>query len=109
MQTTMNINPEPLKIGSVLQARLNMEQTARLLGFAPHVIPILVAAKLLKPLGHPARNGPKYFATVCILQLCQDDKWLTKATDATIHYWHTRNHSQAPIGNYRRKESSTSA
>ncbi len=102
----MNVNPEPLKIGSVLQARLNMEQTAKLLGFAPHDIPILIAAKLLKPLGHPARNGPKYFATVCILQLCHDDKWLTKATDATINYWHTKNHNQFPPTGSRREKSS---
>ena len=45
-----------------LPARLEVEEAGWYLGFAPPAIPILIRAGLLKPLGHPARNGPKYFA-----------------------------------------------
>jgi hypothetical protein len=36
-----------------LPARLTAEQTAWVLGCQPHDVPILMAARLLKPLGHP--------------------------------------------------------
>ena len=45
-----------------LPARLNYFQTAAVLGFSEHDIPVIVRAKLLKPLGKPAPNAPKYFA-----------------------------------------------
>jgi len=45
-----------------LPARLTSEEAAWFLGFAPHAVPVLVAAGLLKPLGQPARNAVKYFA-----------------------------------------------
>ena len=44
-----------------LPARLTTEHAAWILGFAAHEIPILVAKGLLRPLGHPAHNGQKYF------------------------------------------------
>lgn len=46
-----------------LPARLTAEQAAGLLGFSPHEIPVLMAKGVLKPLGHPAPNAPKYFLT----------------------------------------------
>jgi hypothetical protein len=46
-----------------LPARLNVEQAATLLGFRVLEIPILLKARLLKPLGDPAPNGRKYFST----------------------------------------------
>jgi len=72
-------------------ARLNAEETAWLLGFSSHEIPILVANGLLKPLGHPPANGPKYFATGIVQELQQDFKWLAKASDAIVEYWRTKN------------------
>lgn len=45
-----------------LPARLDMEQTADLLGFQKHDIPVLIKAKLISPLGSPAPNAPKWFA-----------------------------------------------
>jgi hypothetical protein len=45
----------------------------------------------LKPLGHPARNGPKYFATAELEELRRDRKWLAKASDAIVGYWQNKN------------------
>lgn len=67
-----------------LPARLNAEQTAAVLGFQPHDIPVLVGAGLLQPLGRTAKgkNTVKYFALVDIEERRRDPKWLSKATDA---------------------------
>jgi hypothetical protein len=42
-------------------------------------------------LGHPARNGAKYFATAELEELRRDRKWLAKASDAIVDYWQDRN------------------
>jgi hypothetical protein len=75
----------------VVPARLDATQTAWFLGFNPHEVPILVAAGLLKPLGHPARNSTKYFATEILGQMRRDEKWLARASDAASDYWRKRN------------------
>ena len=62
----------------VIPARLDAAQTAWFLGFDPHEIPMLVSAGLLKPLGHPARNSTKFFATEILEQLRRDEKWLAR-------------------------------
>ncbi len=72
-------------------ARLNATQAAWFLGFEPHEITILIGAGLLKPLGHPAGNSGKLFATEILQQLWHDEKWLGKATDAITNYWKQRN------------------
>jgi hypothetical protein len=72
-------------------ARLNAEQVAWTLNFAAHDIPILVAARLLEPLGSPAPNAVKYFATVDVLELAADRVWLARATHALQRYWHQKN------------------
>ena len=46
-----------------LPARLTFEQAAWVLNCQPHDVPVLVASRLLKPLGNPPANGVKYFAT----------------------------------------------
>jgi hypothetical protein len=74
-----------------LPARLNGEQVAARLGFAPHDIPVLVKAKLLSPLGKPAPNAIKFFAAVVIERLAGDDSWLAKATNAIYGYWLRQN------------------
>lgn len=61
-----------------LPARLSAEQTDWELGFEYHEIPLLVKANLLKPLGKPAPNGPKYYPTCVILKLKEDEAWLNK-------------------------------
>jgi hypothetical protein len=55
-----------------LAARLNVQATANLLCFAEYEIPILMALGMLKPLGNPASNAPKWFCTVEIIQLEAD-------------------------------------
>lgn len=74
-----------------LPARLNVEQTAKLLGFQPHDIPILVRNKLLIPLGNPVQSAPKYFASSVILKFSQDEKFLSKATKIISQNWKTKN------------------
>ena len=75
----------------LVPARLNAIQAAWFLGFEPHEITILVGVGVLKPLGHPAINSAKHFATEILQQLWHDEKWLGKATDAITDYWKQRN------------------
>ena len=82
----------------IAPARLNATQTAWFLGFEIHQIPILVAAGLLKPLGHPPRNGTKFFATETLEQLRRDEKWLARASDAICAYWRQSNARKAASG-----------
>jgi hypothetical protein len=74
-----------------LPDRLTATEAAGKLGLSPHEIPILVAKGLLKPLGHPASNGPKFFLTATLKDLERDEKWHTKAADAVQEYWHHKN------------------
>jgi hypothetical protein len=78
---------------SVIQmpARVGAEEAAWLLGFAPHDIPVLVSAGLLKPLGHPPASGTKFFATSTLLKLRDDLNWLARASDAIVRHWQTKN------------------
>lgn len=72
-------------------ARLTVEQTAWALNCQAHDVPVLVAARLLKPLGNPPQNGIKFFATVEINELCKDRSWLAKATNAVNQHWRNQN------------------
>ena len=72
-----------------------MPQTAQFLGFSEHDIPVLIRARLLKPLGSPPPNGHKYFATVELERLAQDPNWLDKATRAVTQYWQSKNRRRA--------------
>jgi hypothetical protein len=74
-----------------LPARLTAEQAGWVLNCQPHDIPALVAARLLKPLGNPAQNGTKYFATVDILETLKDRSWLAKLTNAINQHWQRQN------------------
>ena len=59
---------------------------------------MLVAAGLLKPLGHPARNSTKFFATETLEQFRHDEKWLARASDAIAQYWRERNARRTSCG-----------
>jgi hypothetical protein len=74
-----------------LPARLTAEQAAWVLNCQPHDVPILVAARLLKPLGNPPPNGIKFFATVEVNELSKDRVWLAKATNAVNLHWRHQN------------------
>ena len=52
-------------------ARLTADQVAVLLNCQPSDVRILVAARLLKPLGNPLLNSVKYFSVLEVLeQVC---------------------------------------
>jgi hypothetical protein len=74
-----------------LPARLTAEQTAWVLNCQLHDMPVLVAARLLKPLGSPPQNGVKFFATKEVLEMAKDEKWLHRVTVAIYQHWHQRN------------------
>jgi hypothetical protein len=74
-----------------LPGRLNTKEAALLLGFQEHDIALLVAAKLLVPLGKPAANAPKYFAAVQIGERASDAEWLSSATKQLAKYWQRKN------------------
>jgi hypothetical protein len=54
-------------------------------------MPILVAARLLKPLGNPAANGIKFFSASELLQQVKERAWLAKVTNALNQHWQKRN------------------
>jgi hypothetical protein len=72
-------------------ARVNSEQAGWLIGCQPHDLPVLVVAKLVKPLGNPPQNGSKYFSTAEVLEACQDRNWLVRVTKAIQDNWARRN------------------
>lgn len=75
----------------LLPARLDVEQTAALLGHHPDHIAILVRAKMLKPLGEPAANAAKMFARCEVLEKANDRDWLDKASRQVSRYWRGHN------------------
>src|SRR4030095_12106216 len=75
----------------IIPARVNCEETAWLLGFSLHDVPVLIAAGLLKPLGHPPRHGTKYFSSADVVGLRENMKWLTRASDTIVAHWRRKN------------------
>jgi hypothetical protein len=75
-------------------ARLASSQTAKLLGFGDHDLPVLVARGLLKPLGNPMPNAPKHFTLVEILGHAADRDWLNSATKTLAKHWQKKNFEQ---------------
>lgn len=45
-------------------------------------MPILVAARIPKPLGNPPPNSVKFFAVAELLEKVKDRMWLAKVTNA---------------------------
>ena len=73
------------------------EEVGWLLNCLPHNIPILVSARLLKPLGSPEFNAVKYFSTEEVLELSTDRSWLTKMTNAISQHWRDKNARRKPL------------
>jgi hypothetical protein len=71
--------------------RLTVEQAAWVLNCQAHDIPILVGARLLRPLGNPPPNGIKYFSTAEVLELTKDRSWLAKVTNTVCQHWQKKN------------------
>jgi hypothetical protein len=74
-----------------LPARLTAEQAAWVLNCQSHDVPILVAARLLKPLGNPSPYNVKFFAASELLEQVEDRAWLAKVTNALNQHWQKRN------------------
>ena len=72
-------------------ARLTAEQAGWVLNCQPHDVPVLVAARLLKPLGNPAPNSIKFFATADLLEQMKDRNWLMRVSTVIYHHWHKKN------------------
>ena len=79
-------------------ARLGIEETAWLMGFSEHDVPVLVSVGLLKPLGRPSATGSKFFATVELQTLRNDTRWLAKASDAIVNHWRSKNSGRRSKG-----------
>jgi hypothetical protein len=60
-------------------AALCAEDAARFLGWPPYFLTLLAKAGHLKPLGKPAQNYRKWYATVELERLGRDPEWLDKA------------------------------
>jgi len=69
-----------------------------MLGFQVHDLAVLMAAKLLRPLGQPAQNAPKFFAAKTVQELGRDGQWLHKATLAVSKHWRGKNARRCPGG-----------
>ena len=80
-----------LMVMGQLPARLTVEQAAWVLNCQVHDIPILVSARLLKPLGNPPQNGIKFFSTLEIQELMKDRSWLAKVTNTITQHWQKKN------------------
>ena len=78
-----------------LPARLDADQVAWLLNCQPHDIPVLVRARLLKPLGNPPPNARKLFAAEEVLELARDKAWLAKVSNAIHEGWRKKNGGRA--------------
>jgi hypothetical protein len=83
-----------LKLVGKPPARLTVEQAAWVLGCQPHDMPILIASRLLKPLGNPPQNGIKHFSTAEVTELAKDRVWLVKMTQVISQHWHKKNERQ---------------
>jgi hypothetical protein len=76
---------------SRLPGRLTVQESAWLLGFKAHDIPVLVRHRLLQPLGAPAKNGEKHFPAAQLERLSKDFGWMDLATATLSDYWKWRN------------------
>ena len=90
---------EFLKLLGQLPARLTAEQAAWVLNCQAHDIPALIAAKLLKPLGHPPQNGTKYFATADLLEASKDSQWLARMSATIYNHWRRRDSREKQSAN----------
>jgi hypothetical protein len=55
---------------------------------------VLVAARLLRPLGNPPQNSVEFFAALEALEQVKDRTWLAKVTNAFNKHWQRKNASK---------------
>jgi hypothetical protein len=70
---------------------IESDEAAALLGIQPHAVPILIAAKHLKPLGKPSEKASKKFSADYIKELSCDRKWQDQAIRIIDAYWANQN------------------
>jgi hypothetical protein len=73
------MEPKAMSNGRARPACVGMEEVAAIFGWPDYYVPFLVSAGHLMPLGKPAQNARKWFATVEIERMCGDPDWLDKA------------------------------
>ena len=73
------VNQQSNQKGAHRPACVGMEEAAGIFGWPNYYLPFLVRAGHLKPLGKPAPNARKWFATVEIERMSGDPVWLDKA------------------------------
>lgn len=78
-----------------LPSRLNAEQVAALIGCNPHDVPPLIRAGLLKPLGTPALNSVKWFASCDLEEKMSDPRWCSRVTTTIYDYWKNKKNPKA--------------
>lgn len=74
--------------------RIDVTQASRILGFPETSIPVLIQARLIRPLGNPGRTAPRFFAATEIRELAASRDWLDKAQRAVTLYYRRRNESR---------------
>ncbi len=74
-----------------LPLRLDASQAGWLMGFTKADIAILIANKLLAPMGNPSQNATKYFAAAQIEKLRDNIPWLNKANVTLNEHWREKN------------------
>ena len=62
-----------------MRNHVGTEEAAAIFGSPNYYLPFLVRAGHLKPLGKPAQNARKWFATIEIERMSQDPDWLDRA------------------------------
>ena len=60
-------------------ACIGVEEASKILGWPTYYFPVLMRTGHLKPLGKPAQNSRKWFATAEVERLSRDLAWLDKA------------------------------
>src|ERR1017187_1855498 len=80
-----------------LPARLTAEQAAWVINCQSHDVPVLVTAKLIKPLGNPPANGVKFFATADLLEQIKDHNWLVRVSATICQHWQKKNARQKEL------------
>lgn len=73
--------PTPILLLRRLPFRLSAEESAQMLNFHDtDSIGVLIAARMMKPLGNPPKGAPVWFATSTIVKYGNDLDWLDRAT-----------------------------
>jgi len=81
-----------------LPARLTLAQTAVILGIGEHDVTCLIKAKVLRPLGNPESNAPKFFAGRHVEELAHDCEKMDKVVKVISKHWREKNHPQTKPG-----------